>query len=359
MGTEIAQISDENIAKHFARSGFFKDITDESKAIVKIVIGKSLGFSAASSMMNIHLTTQGKLILGYTLIAGAIKASDKYDYHINVLDDSKCELEFFEKGKSVGIVSFTIDDAKRAGLLKNPVWLSYPSDMLFSKAIARGGRRYTADLFGGMAIYSEGDADELNAPEVNATPSKPLEQKIIEHKARLQDDVIETTGIVPKKNVEMVTFAGKEYVPDEVVGPDNWTKIVSPVVLSLNANEFEKNNSLAAHSFPRPASKATWSQVAIYTDYKLIRKSEPHATNFPDGLGNEDVYATWVNILEQAGLENATATLALSGVTTANIEKMKEPLSRVWEAISVKLVVPTRKQTITAIVQYLTAEVKK
>ena len=56
---------------------------------------------------------------------------------------------------SEGIERFTIEEAKRAGLIKaDSAWLSYPSDLLFARAITRAQRRFAPDVFG-QAVYTE------------------------------------------------------------------------------------------------------------------------------------------------------------------------------------------------------------
>lgn len=50
--------------------------------------------------------------------------------------------------------SFSIEDAKKAGILKN-VWLSYPEDMLFARALSRLARQLFPDVCKGC--YTEGE----------------------------------------------------------------------------------------------------------------------------------------------------------------------------------------------------------
>ena len=63
-----------------------------------------------------------------------------------------------EEGKwvAVGESKFTIEDAKRAGLIKpDSAWLKYPRAMLFSRAISQGARLFCPDAIGGIYTNEE------------------------------------------------------------------------------------------------------------------------------------------------------------------------------------------------------------
>ena len=153
----------EMVARAMSGSGFFQDSRQASQAIVKVLAGHELGFGPFASMTGIHII-QGKPAFGANLIAGAIKAKGKYDYRINALDDTHCEVEFYQiadgKSVSLGKSSFSIEDAKKAGLTNKDNWSKFPRNMLFSRAISNGARWYTPDVFSGAPVYTP---EELGA----------------------------------------------------------------------------------------------------------------------------------------------------------------------------------------------------
>lgn len=159
----------------FAKSGFFKDAGDVSKAIVKIIAGAEIGFGPVASMTGIYLV-QGRVTLSANLMGAAIKRSGRYNYRITQHTDSICEIEFLENGQPIGKSSFTIEEAKRAGLLSNPTWTKYPRNMLFARAMSNGAKWHCGDIFGGpiytpdeMGVEVDGDTGE-----VVVTPAKVL-----------------------------------------------------------------------------------------------------------------------------------------------------------------------------------------
>lgn len=161
----------EGIAKAFAASGYFQDATDVAKAYTKVVAGQELGIGPMQAITQIHVV-KGKPTLSAGLVGALIKRSGRYNYRVRTLTDTECTLVFVEGGEDVGDSSFTLEDAKRAGLTNNPTWRNYPRNMLLSRALTNGARWYCPDVFGG-AIYTpdelgevvDGDTGEIVAVE--------------------------------------------------------------------------------------------------------------------------------------------------------------------------------------------------
>ena len=143
----------ERAALALQKSGYFKDVTSQAQAIVKVMAGAELGLPPFASMSGIHII-QGKPVLGANILATLVKNDPRYNYQIKRCDNAACELTWFEDGKPVGSSSFTIEEAKAAGLTGKDNWTKYPSDMLFARAISRGARRYAPGVFGGSPVYT-------------------------------------------------------------------------------------------------------------------------------------------------------------------------------------------------------------
>lgn len=154
----------------FSKSKFFKDCADANQAVVKILAGRELGLPPFQSMSGIHVI-QGKATMGATLIAARIKGSGKYDYTVNQMADTKCEVEFFElrdgKRISIGKSEFSDADARKAGTQNMG---KFPRNMLFARAISNGAKWFTPDIFGGPIYVPE----EMQQDEPVAEPIKPV-----------------------------------------------------------------------------------------------------------------------------------------------------------------------------------------
>ena len=158
-------------------SGFFKDVTTQAQAMVKVMAGAEIGLPPFASMTGIHIV-QGKPVIGANLIATLVKNDPRYDYRVKVADNNSCVLTWYESGKVVGESSFTMTEANAASLTTKPTWKAYASDMLFARALTRGARRYAPGIFGGSPIYTPeelgADTDEdghvIQGEIVNVTP---------------------------------------------------------------------------------------------------------------------------------------------------------------------------------------------
>jgi hypothetical protein len=166
--------NDYNIAKTFIQSKFFSDVTNGSQAMVKIMAGRELGLQPFASMQGLYIV-KGKIQISGNTIAGKIKAHPSYDYRVVKLDDSICELEFFENGESVGFYSFTYEKAKKIGLTTNSVWQNYPQTMLFNRAISGGYKIFCPDIFNFM-VYTE--ADDIEDSSEATTVSEAIQQEL-------------------------------------------------------------------------------------------------------------------------------------------------------------------------------------
>lgn len=140
-----------DVAGHLAKSGYFRDASDVSKAVAKILYGREIGIGPMAAMMGVHII-EGKPAPSAGLIASLVQRSGRYRYDIEESSNTACTLLWFRDGEPIGASSFDIEDAKRAGVAQKAVWKSYPSDMLFARALTQGARRYCPDVFLG-AVY--------------------------------------------------------------------------------------------------------------------------------------------------------------------------------------------------------------
>jgi len=163
------------LGKVLAQSGYFSDAKQAAQAAVKVMAGSEVGLGPIASMTNIHIV-QGKVTIGANMIAALIRRHPDYDYEVTEHTDQVCSVRFLYKGKPAGTSTFTMDDAAKAGLTKNPTWKAHPRNMLFARAISNGAKWYAPDVSAGAPIYTP---DELGAEvdgetlEVVKVPEQP------------------------------------------------------------------------------------------------------------------------------------------------------------------------------------------
>lgn len=151
----------QRTGRMLAASGFFGVNGESPQAIAqmatKVLAGRELGFGPFASVNGIHIIN-GKPAVGANLMAAAVKGHPTYDYRVRKLDNSECVIEFFQRAasgnlESIGVSSFSMQDAQAAGVLNNPTWKKYPKNMLFARAMSNGVRWYCPDVFSGNAVY--------------------------------------------------------------------------------------------------------------------------------------------------------------------------------------------------------------
>jgi len=178
-----------SMAKAFVASGMFTDTKQMSQAIVKIQAGRELGLPPVYSMQNINMI-RNRLTTSANTMAMLVKKSGHYNYRIKEHTDLACEITFQEldggKWVEVGTSRFTIDDAKRAELVRpDSGWVKYPRAMLFSRAISQGARLYAPDAISG--VYTD--------EEIRSIPPRPEEDTVA-------SEVTKPDTAQPEKDVE-------------------------------------------------------------------------------------------------------------------------------------------------------------
>ena len=166
-----------SLAEAFHKSGMFQDIKSAAQAVVKIQAGQELGISPVASMTGIHII-QGKVELGAILLAGLVKRTSDYDYKVVEHTDQKCSIEFYHNGKAVYTSTFTIDDAKRAGLVREGSgWLKFPQAMVFARAISKGTRIVCPHI--AMGAYVEGEIGGFDPSKESQAVGSVVEGEVV------------------------------------------------------------------------------------------------------------------------------------------------------------------------------------
>jgi len=241
-GIQVKQeLSLKQLAETFARSGFFKDASEMSKAVVKIMAGHELGFAPVVSMTGIHII-EGKITLGSHLLASLIRQHPDYDYRIKTHTNTECVLDCYFNGELIGQSSFTMDDAKTAGLTgkQGSPWTKYPRNMLFARALSNahafhfpdalsGGRGYMPEEVGMDAPEAQshvevsvdpddaqavgGDVQEGEYVEVTEPPESPVEAPPAPSESNESPDPGEGGITLQKRVARMEQDSGISIVP--------------------------------------------------------------------------------------------------------------------------------------------------
>jgi hypothetical protein len=144
-------------ASMLVKTGFLpKDINTPEKAIAIMLKGRELNVPAMHALSTITVI-QGKPTVSPELMAALVER----DYGSNALivehtTDEQCVVSCLKPGwDKRRIVEFTIEEAKRAGLLSNQTWQKYPAAMLRSRAISKACKTHFQASIGGMYTPEE------------------------------------------------------------------------------------------------------------------------------------------------------------------------------------------------------------
>ena len=207
------------LGQEFFISKLFPDMQSAAQAVVKISAGRELGFGPVYSMTKIYIV-KGHIMVSAEAMGAMVKRSERYDYKVVKHTDAECEIAFTDNNKPEYVSRFTMEDARRAGLLREGgSWATWPKAMLFSKALSQGARivcphvisgTYTPEDFG----YSVNpDTDQLEAPPV-VEVIKPEPPK--EPYAEVADDIMSKdkppTLVEEAGKVGAVLMANKEQI---------------------------------------------------------------------------------------------------------------------------------------------------
>ena len=163
-GTEINKAM--NLGKIFAESGMFPDIKSASQGYIKLLAGKELGLSAMQSINSFYFVG-GRLGITSQAMSALVKKSDKYDYSIQTHTEEECTIAFYLKGEKkeqLGISTFNIKMAAKAGIVNKSNWKNYPMNMLFARALMNGIRWFCPDAVS-AGTYATEELEDLSAPD--------------------------------------------------------------------------------------------------------------------------------------------------------------------------------------------------
>lgn len=146
------------------KSGYLpSNIYTEDQVLTIVRAGEELGLPFMSSLRAIHLI-EGKIALEATAMRALVFRKIP-GARIDFIECSaeRCLVEMQRPGGKTNVFAFTIEDARRAGLLGKKNW-KYPVSMLIARASTIGIRAIFPDaILGGFGIMSELDELEDDA----------------------------------------------------------------------------------------------------------------------------------------------------------------------------------------------------
>jgi hypothetical protein len=168
----------ERYANAAVKSGLVTGNMRPDQALFIILKGYELNITPIQALSDIHLIN-GKPGLSVQLMISLANRSGMLT-HLEMPDAD----EAFKSGKATVSatrkdrpespisMTFTIADAEKAGLMRNPTWKSYPGQMLVNRAVSMVLRRIIPEALSGMYLDEELETIEHAAPNITISEIK-------------------------------------------------------------------------------------------------------------------------------------------------------------------------------------------
>lgn len=133
----------KQMARYAIDSGFMpKSITRPQQALIIMQKGKELGLQPMEALGNIHVINGKASLSAELMLALFLKRIKGAKVEWVKTTNDEAEAVFSMADAKPYTARFTMDDARRAGLLNNPSWQKYPAALLRARLISAAIRAY-------------------------------------------------------------------------------------------------------------------------------------------------------------------------------------------------------------------------
>lgn len=182
------------IADILAKSDFVpKDFQNKSgNILVALQWGAEIGLQPLQALQNIAIINGRPAIWGDAMLA-LVRQSGLLVAIKEEQTDKMATCTVQRKGEEPYTTTFTMEDAKRAGLANRNTWSAYPKRMMQMRARAYALRDVFPDVLKGMAIAEEEKDKEIDVtPEIVQSEQPKANSGAKALKERLKSKVVET-----------------------------------------------------------------------------------------------------------------------------------------------------------------------
>jgi len=155
LGFEPATLDDAwRLAKLVVASGLApKAVRTPEAAVVMILTGRELGLTAMQSIRSIHVVEGKPLLSADLMLALCLRLPTCEMFACVETTDALASFVAKRRGQPETRLSFSIEQARAAGLSGKDNWKKYPAAMLRARAIAALARLVFSDAF--VGVYEE------------------------------------------------------------------------------------------------------------------------------------------------------------------------------------------------------------
>ena len=164
------------LAKMAAASGLAKTTSPEAAGML-ICAGLEIGLTPMQALLGMHMIEGRPTLAADTIVALIVRRTDVCEYWRSIESTpERHTIETKRRGEEFQPVrrTWTLDDAKRAGLTGKTIWQRYPVDMLRHRCATSLAREVFPDIIAGMAYTREEISDGLHNGDDEPQPAVNL-----------------------------------------------------------------------------------------------------------------------------------------------------------------------------------------
>lgn len=167
--TELSLATDLKLASTLVKSGLLPSaIKSPEAALVIILTGRELGLAPLQALRSISVVEGKPTLSADLLLALAYKSGLCTGYEIVELTDEKCVVQISRNGQVKPPYSYTIEEARKAGLANRPNWQRHTKAMLRARATSAACRAYFPDVV--LGLYTPDELEDLSPVVSEAAP---------------------------------------------------------------------------------------------------------------------------------------------------------------------------------------------
>lgn len=165
VGIEPANMSElRALAQAAAASRFFGAQTPE-QALMVMMAGRDLGLSYPQALRAFHVIDGKPSLSAQGMVAVCLQSGKCEYFEVQASSDTSATVVAKRINRPERSVTFTLDDARRAGLVGKGNWAKYPRSMLVARAQAALAREMFPDML--LGLYTD---DEQAGVAASSSP---------------------------------------------------------------------------------------------------------------------------------------------------------------------------------------------
>jgi hypothetical protein len=143
-------------ARCFLQSGLLPKALQKPEQVVLVMLkGRELGIPPLQALSHINVIGGKPAMSAELMLAQIMKLHPKTQFKFPERTNEKCTISVKRAGFDFESFTFTIDDAKKAGLLSNLSWNKYPRAMLHARVVSEMARSLFPDAIAGISYTPE------------------------------------------------------------------------------------------------------------------------------------------------------------------------------------------------------------